>query len=263
MNILLLDDDPVFSNKIAEELVKQNHMITYFDSLIEAVDAVERELYDIIIIDLMLPPTYQDEGLIMLDHVKAYAPDSETVMISSRSEGMTRIVDKAYQSGARRFLDKEDPAFMIKLLLLIKEIKKAMGNSIFISFGHAELLKYQLKEFLEERLGKRVLILADQPDKGFTIVEKLEFYSEKCNKAIILLTKDDKMADGSERSRQNVIHELGFFQGKYGRDKVILLYEEGVELFSNISGILYRGFNRDHFSEVFEDLRQDLAKMEN
>ena len=56
------------------------------------------------------------------------------------------------------------------------------------------------------------------------MVEKLEATeAEKCNKAVILLTKDDEMADGSMRSRQNVIHEIGFFQGKYGRKNVILL----------------------------------------
>ena len=77
-------------------------------------------------------------------------------------------------------------------------------------------------------------------------------------KAIILLTKDDEMADGSMRSRQNVIHEIGFFQGKYGRKNVILLCEEGVELFSNISGIVYIQFDRNHFAEVFEQLRNEL-----
>ena len=102
------------------------------------------------------------------------------------------------------------------------------------------------------------VVLSEQPNNGMTIVEKLEAASEKCNKAIILLTKDDEMADGRMRGRQNVIHEIGFFQGKYGRRNVVLLCEEGVESFSNISGIVYIKFNRDHFSEVFEPLRNEL-----
>jgi len=60
------------------------------------------------------------------------------------------------------------------------------------------------------------------------------------------------------RARQNVIHEIGFFQGKYGRKNVVLLCEEGVELFSNISGIVYIQFDRNHFPEVFEQLRNEL-----
>ena len=133
-----------------------------------------------------------------------------------------------------------------------------MSDSIFISHGHADLLKYQLKDFVREKLGKTAVVLSEQPNNGMTIVEKLEAASEKCNKAIILLTKDDEMADGKMRGRQNVIHEIGFFQGKFGRRNVVLLCEEGVESFSNISGIVYITFNRDHFPEVFEPLRNEL-----
>ncbi len=61
------------------------------------------------------------------------------------------------------------------------------------------------------------------------------------------------------RARQNVVHELGFFQGKYGRDKVILLVEEGLELFSNISGIVYSRFESNNFSAAFESLRLEIA----
>ena len=139
-----------------------------------------------------------------------------------------------------------------------KGTKQIVNDSIFIGHGHAELLKLQMKDFVREKLGKKAVILSDEPNNGMTVVEKLEAVSERCNKAIILLTKDDEMADGTMRGRQNVIHEIGFFQGKYGRKNVILLQEEGVESFTNISGIVYIQFNRDHFSEVFEQLRNEL-----
>lgn len=258
MNVLLLDDDPEFSGILIEELFGFGNCVDYCVSLFEAMDAAERKEYDLYIIDLMLPPSFQNEGLRMLEYVMKHAPNSEVLMMSSKNMGMTQIVDKAYQKGARRFLDKGDKDFTIKLLLIVKEIKKEMCNSIFISHGHAELLKYQLKDFVREKLGRTALILSEQPNNGLTVVEKLEVASEKCNKAIILLTKDDEMADGHIRSRQNVIHEIGFFQGKYGRRNVILLCEEGVELFTNISGIVYIKFDREHFQEVFEQLRGEL-----
>lgn len=255
---MLLDDDHEFSTLVIEQLYRSGNNIAYFDSVFEAMEAVENELYDLFIIDLMLPPSFQDEGLQMLNRVKKYVPDSEVLMISSKSDGMTQIVDEAFQLGARRFLDKGVEDFILKLVFIVKEIKKKMCSSIFISHGHAELLKYQIKDFVQNKLGKTALILSEQPNNGMTIVEKLEAASEKCNKAIILLTKDDETADGSMRSRQNVIHEIGFFQGKYGRKNVIFLCEEGVELFTNISGIVYVKFDRDHFSEIFEQLRNEL-----
>jgi predicted nucleotide-binding protein len=62
---------------------------------------------------------------------------------------------------------------------------------------------------------------------------------------VVLLTGDDEGRQrGAEqelqpRARQNVILELGFFVGALGRQRVVLLYEDGVELPSDISGVLY------------------------
>jgi predicted nucleotide-binding protein len=58
------------------------------------------------------------------------------------------------------------------------------------------------------------------------------------------LTGDDEgRKSGDEewrpRARQNVVLELGFFIGALGRGRVALLYEEEVELPSDIAGVLY------------------------
>lgn len=42
-----------------------------------------------------------------------------------------------------------------------------------------------------------------------------------------------------DRARQNVILELGYFFGRLGRKRVCALYKAGVELPSDVSGILY------------------------
>ena len=41
------------------------------------------------------------------------------------------------------------------------------------------------------------------------------------------------------RARQNVIFEAGLFVGRLGRDRVALLYEPGVEIPSDLHGLLY------------------------
>ena len=45
--------------------------------------------------------------------------------------------------------------------------------------------------------------------------------------------------DLKSRARQNVVLELGYFIGKLGRDRVLPLHTEGVELPSDIHGLLY------------------------
>jgi predicted nucleotide-binding protein len=119
-------------------------------------------------------------------------------------------------------------------------------------------LPVKLQDFLHRRLGQSPIILAEQPSRGLTVVEKLERVSEMCSFAVILMTKDDQQVDGGLRARQNVIHEIGFFQGKYGRKNVVLLAERGIELFTNISGIIRIEFEPEHFEECYEPLRKEL-----
>lgn len=259
MNILLIDDEINFSQKLIEFLYNKGHFTVYFDEVIDAYDYINEErTYDLAIIDLMLPPDFKDEGLHLLEKIRELYSKLPIIMISQKNEKMTSIVDRAFSIGIHKFLDKNESTFWIDISNTIKEIEKKMNDRIFISHGHNELLKYKLKDFVQNHLLKEPLILSEMPNNGLTVVEKLEDASKLCNMAIVLLTKDDETKDGGLRARQNVIHEIGFFQGKYGRDKVVLLCEQGVEIFSNISGILRIEFSAEHFEQVYEDLRREL-----
>ena len=92
---MMIDDDPEFSAHVIEELSQYANRVVFFSSFLKAMDAIEKETYDLFIIDLMLPPSFQSEGLDMLKYVKANTPSSEVCMISSKNERMTRIVDRA------------------------------------------------------------------------------------------------------------------------------------------------------------------------
>jgi len=126
---------------------------------------------------------------------------------------------------------------------------------VFISHGHNEVLKLKLKGFVQDRLKAEVVILADEPDRGLTIIEKLERYGKPCNFALVLMAADDETRGGGLRATQNVIHELGFFHGVLGRDRVLLLKQKGLELFSNISGLIYKEFDGTNIECLFEDIR--------
>ena len=182
-------------------------------------------------------------------------------MMTQKAEGTTEITADAMKLGAHYFLDKSSAVLFEKMIYMITDADAAARRRIFISHGHNEFLRLKLKDFLISRLGVEVMVLQEVPNRGLTIVEKLEQASERCCFAIILLTKDDEQPGGSARARQNVIHELGFFQGKYGRERVVLLAERSVELFSNISGIVRVEFEKDHFDASFESLRLEIAPL--
>jgi len=64
------------------------------------------------------------------------------------------------------------------------------------------------------------------------------------------------MEDGSVRSRQNVIHEMGYLQALYGRERVVILKEHSVEFFSNNFGVEYIGFAGDAVNAAFHTLQE-------
>jgi predicted nucleotide-binding protein len=83
------------------------------------------------------------------------------------------------------------------------------------------------------------------------VIEKLNEESDKCASAVIVMTGDDMDADGQARARENVVHEIGFFQGKFGRVGVCLLHEDGTNIPSNIFGIVYIPFTKGVISMTF------------
>lgn len=115
-------------------------------------------------------------------------------------------------------------------------------SKIFIVHGHDKALKQSVARCMEKQ-GIEAVILSEQANKGKTIIEKLEEHSDiSC--AICLFTADDsgksnKETDYKSRARQNVVLEAGFFMGKLGRERVVFIAEEGLELPSDLQGVVY------------------------
>lgn len=112
------------------------------------------------------------------------------------------------------------------------------SSKIFIVHGHNDKVKLDVTRTIE-KLELNPIILHEQANGGKTIIEKFEDNSSEVGFAIVILTCDDKLEDEKFRARQNVVFEMGYFIGKLGRNKVALLYENGIELPSDINGLVY------------------------
>jgi len=114
-------------------------------------------------------------------------------------------------------------------------------RAAFIVHGHDGEAREATARVLET-LGVEAIILHEKPNEGRTILEKFERHSN-APYAVVLLTGDDvggKAADAlSPRARQNVVLELGFFWGSLGRERICVLYERGVELPSDLHGLVH------------------------
>lgn len=125
-------------------------------------------------------------------------------------------------------------------------------DSVFIVHGRNDLLKTTVARVLERTGDHPVVILHEQANLGKTLIEKFEDHAGSADFAVVICSADDvgglapsgnvpSHDHGTDRprARQNVIFELGYFVGKLGRSRVAVLYETGVELPSDYSGVTY------------------------
>jgi predicted nucleotide-binding protein len=78
--------------------------------------------------------------------------------------------------------------------------------------------------------------------------------------ALLVLTAEDETATGKLRARQNVIHELGLFQGKLGFPRAIAVVEEDVEMLSNLDGVQQIRFSKGNIAGVYGDVIATLRR---
>jgi predicted nucleotide-binding protein len=132
-------------------------------------------------------------------------------------------------------------------------------HRVFISHGASQdwLL---VQPFIEKDVLIPTLELAQEPNQGRTIIEKLVANAARCDSAVIVMTGDDLAMDQA-RVRENVMHEIGYFQGVFGRRSVILLHEEGVNIPSNLSGVAYIPFPNGNIQASFHVLQRELDSL--
>lgn len=134
----------------------------------------------------------------------------------------------------------------------------ADGGKIFIGHGHSGVWK-DLREFLSGRLGLPCDEFNHETPAGQSNKEVLQKLLEHACFAFLVMTGEDQYDDG-QHARENVIHEVGLFQGRLGFERAIVLLEDGCREFSNIDGIGQIRFPKDGFSTKTEEIRRVLER---
>ena len=121
--------------------------------------------------------------------------------------------------------------------------------TVFVVHGRAEKPRLEIENLIRRATQVEPVVLADQIGGGaVTIIEKLEEHlgtRSSAAFAVIIMSGDDlgRFAEEGEaerpRARQNVVLELGYAMGTLGRRRVAILHEEGLELPSDIAGVVY------------------------
>jgi|LDZT01.1.fsa_nt_gi predicted nucleotide-binding protein len=143
-----------------------------------------------------------------------------------------------------------------------KSLSQIQRENIFIIHGRDEAKWRELKDTLETEFRLIPIILEEKPDVGCnTVIEKFEYYAQSCSYAIAIFTPEDEVTFQDEtylQARPNVIYEIGWFCGKLGRSRVMLLLKEGTSIFSNFNGIIQKKFSKS-INEKLLEIKRDLV----
>jgi predicted nucleotide-binding protein len=175
------------------------------------------------------------------------------------------------------------PTKMLQLESLISQLL-ALGNSpmsclrsqvsrppltrdVFIIHGKDELNTRRLADMLQGNFNLMPVLMLAKPGMSRPLTNKFEDHAETCSFAFALLTPDDHIQtqEGAySQARPNVIYETGWFVGRLGRGRVVLLLKEGTKIHSDLDGVSQVRF-AENVEERFLQIQQELqaAKLVN
>jgi predicted nucleotide-binding protein len=124
---------------------------------------------------------------------------------------------------------------------------------IFIGHGGKTDWK-DLRDHLQNMHKLEVLTYESDPHAGYSNPDVIEKYVERATFGLLVFTSEDMQKGGELRARQNVVHELGLLTSRVGRHRAIILFEEGTEEFSNVSGVQQIRFPTGHIRSTYGDV---------
>ncbi|MDJ0622843.1 MAG: response regulator [Desulfocapsaceae bacterium] len=131
--ILLVDDEEEFLNTLTQRLEVRGLKVTGATRGQQAVELIDNQSFDIILLDLAMPGM---DGFETLKKIKEKDPDAEIVMLSGKGSLLSGV--EAVKLGAEDFLVKPvdlndllkriEEAKERRILVLQKKAKKELGD---------------------------------------------------------------------------------------------------------------------------------------
>jgi predicted nucleotide-binding protein len=134
-----------------------------------------------------------------------------------------------------------------------------MNRTIFIGHGHSALWR-ELKDFIADTLTLPWDEFNRYASAGYFTHERITEMLNRAGFAFLVYTGEDELADGSIRTRENIVYETGLFQGRLEFRRAVVLREYGCSVLSNLDGLTRIDFPKDNIRAAFEDVRGVLRR---
>ena len=173
MRILLVEDEAVLAEALEAALKKENFLVDVVLNGTDGLDNALTGIYDILILDIMLPGM---SGLEILQQVRRYKLNTRVIMLTARSQVEDRI--KGLDFGADDYLTK--PFHIGELLARLRALSRRdfqTGETDGLRFGDL---------FLDTRLCEVSCCGSDQKMKlGVKEFQLFGISHEKCRTAFV------------------------------------------------------------------------------
>ena len=139
-------------------------------------------------------------------------------------------------------------------------------RDVFLGYcGASSATARAIKRFLVEQ-GVGVLDWQTDFPPGQNILQQIGRAAERCSAGIFLFTRDDELAAPGEGRdavpRDNVVFEAGYFIAAKGKDRVLVVREDGAKMPADLGGDIYAALpDREHIGPILDSLRRFAAAL--
>jgi len=245
VRVLVIDDEPIIRDVLQEILAREGYAIVSVPDAESGLAALDREEYDLIILDLMLPGL---GGFETLKEIKRRDPDSVVVMITAYGSVETAV--QAMRMGAHDYLTKpfknEDVLRTLstglrhrRVLAENRTLRRAlMGKTQFGELVGRSASMQQLGRLIEQVAPSRstVLIQGESGTGKELVAQAIHLKSGRPDEAFVVVNSGSIPADLLESNLFG--HVKGAFTGAIQSKKGLFeVAAEGSIFFDEISTV--------------------------
>jgi DNA-binding NtrC family response regulator len=223
--VLVVDDDPLLRDFLAETLNRSGHLVDLAATGEEALEKIRKENYDVILSDLRMPNM---DGMELLKTAKGTMPDAEVVMMTAY--GTIQNAVEAMQLGAFHYVLKPFSIDEIELVVrralehknLVKE-NKLLRTEVLEKYGFDNIvgkspLMREIFELVETVAARKATVLiTGESGTGKELIAKAIHYNSPRREGPFIIRQSRgrfELADGGTLLLDEISEISLHLQGK-------------------------------------------------